>query len=123
MVDPQREGENLARKEAKGEKSSGRKRKGGGGKENISEAIGNYRRDGGEEQSWQLVTGSTVQMLLISLIRMRGSLRPHETVCGSLSTSETDGARPYKYRASVSRMHIAGFPAATLSFSILVFLE
>lgn len=56
--------------------------------------------------------------------------RPHETVRGSLSTSETDGARPYKYISGrhIARAYIVSPRLFLLSVSlffssILVFFE
>lgn len=96
--------------------------------ERKKEASFKCRRSGGHAEMNEVgssQTGSTVQVLLISLIRTRRSLRPHETVCGSLSTSETDGARPYKYRGEAYRACISrSFPRGySLFLSILVFLE
>lgn len=50
--------------------------------------------------------GSTVQVLLISLITIWRTLGPDEMPRGPLSTSETDGTRSYKYQPAISHVYI-----------------
>jgi len=50
--------------------------------------------------------GSTVQVLLISLITIWWTLGLDEMPRGPLSTSETDGTRSYKYQPAISHMCI-----------------